>query len=172
MKQWCLAALAFSLLGCVTSAIQDGQRSHAYAFDQPSLLATQRVFGVGNAVTLLGEACANYPAALASYEQWQSVNHETLRSMTTQLALHYRIQALPDEQQKRVAEAMHLRTRLALADDALEEACTSLPETLALPWMNLAQRYHATLAEVRDPDYLKPKKPKKTDDREEQTRSE
>lgn len=120
MKQWCLAALAFSLLGCATPAIQDGQRSHAYAFDQPSLLATQRVFGVGNAVTLLGEACAHHPAALASYEQWQSMNFETLRSMTTQLALHYRIQALPDEQQKRVAEAMHLRTRLALADDALE----------------------------------------------------
>lgn len=149
-----------------------GARHHTYAFDEPDLLATQRVFGVGNGVTLLGDACTDDPAATASYEQWRVVNLESLRAMTARLASYYRIQALPGEQQTRVAEAMHLKTCLLLSDSALQEACSSLPETLALPWMNLAKRYQATLTEVQDPNYLKPKKTKKTDDREEQTRSE
>ena len=168
-----LLALVMSIGGCAaTRRGVDGARHHAYAFDEPELLATQRVFGVGNGVTLLGEACADDPKATASYEQWRATNMATLRGMTTRLALYYRIQALPGEQQTRVAEVMHLKTRLMLSDSALQEACASLPETLVLPWMNLAKRYQATLAEVQDPNYLKPKKTKKTDDREEQTRSE
>lgn len=172
-RQWhaaCFTMLAMSLGGC--AATGGASRPHAYAFDQPELLATQRVFGVGNAVTLLGEACANDPAAAASYVQWQAVNGGTLRAMTAQLAVHYRIQALPGERRQQVAEVMHLKTTLTQSDETLAEACHSLPETLALPWMNLAQRYQATLAEVRDPDYLKPQKPKKTDDGKEQARTE
>lgn len=165
-------ALTIALGGCAASGGLPGERQHAYAFDQPELLATQRVFGVGNAVTLLGDACTDHLAAQASYAQWRASNIETLRRMTAELATYYRIQALPDERQQRVAEAMHLSTRLSLSDSALEEACTSLPDTLVLPRMNLAQRYQTTLVEVRDPNYLKPQKPKKNDDREEQTRSE
>ena len=165
-------ALTIALGGCAASGGLPGARQHAYAFDQPELLATQRVFGVGNAVTMLGDACADHPAAHASYAQWRATNIDTLHHMTAQLATYYRIQALPDERQQRVAETMHLSTRLSLSDSALEEACASLPDTLVLPRMNLAQRYQATLVEVRDPNYLKPPKPKKTDDREEQTRSE
>lgn len=165
-------ALAVIVSACASTGGQDGARPHGYAFGQPELLAMQRVFGVGNAVTLLGDACGDDPAAMTSYTQWRATNLATLHSMTQQLVRYYRIQAAPAEQQKRVAEAMHLKTQLSLSDSALTEACASLPHTLALPWMNLAQRYQATLAEVRDPNYLKPQKQKKTDDREEQPRSE
>lgn len=169
------AVLAMALVGCAStsgSLSEPGVRPHAYAFSQPELLATQRVFGVGHAVTLLGDACAANHAATASYTQWRSTNGDTLRQMTLQLAVYYRIQSLPVDRQQRVAEAMHLKTALSLSDDALVDACNSLPETLELPWMNLAQRYQATLAEVRDPNYLKPQKPKKTDDGKEQARTE
>lgn len=175
LRAGCCLALIMGIGGCAATGFKDGARHHAYAFDEPELLATQRVFGVGNGVTLLGEACADDPKATASYEQWRATNGDTLRAMTGRLAVYYRIQALPNEQQTRVAEVMHLKTRLMLSDSALQEACASLPETLVLPWMNLAKRYQATLAEVQDPNYLKPKNPKKTkktDDREEQTRSE
>ena len=172
MKQGCLAALALCLIGCATQAVQDGQRPHAYAFDQPELLATQRTFGVGNAVTLIGEACADNAAASASYAQWLSVNQTTFQDMTALLATHYRISRSSGDVQNRVAENMHLQTRLSLSDAALSEACSSLPATLALPSMNLIARYQAVLAEMKHPDYLKLKKTNKTDDREEQTRSE
>lgn len=165
-------ALAVMVSACASTGGLDGVRPHVYAFGQPELLATQRVFGIGNAVTLLGDACVDDPAAMTSYAQWRSANLDTLQRMTKQLALHYQIQAAPDEQQKRVADVMHLKTQISLSDNALTEACASLPDTLALPSMNLAQRFQSTLREVQDPNYLKPQKPKKIDDREEQTRSE
>lgn len=167
------------LLGAFAQAAEESPRPHAYAFDQPSLLATQRVFGIGNAVTLLGEACADDAKASDSYAEWGEINQPVLEQMTTQLAAHYRIPEVSDDLQRRVAEAMHLKTHLSLSGSTLTEACTSLPQTLALPAMDLAKRYQAVLVEVQHPDYLKPKRPmsapepvEKTDDREEQTRSE
>lgn len=164
--------LAVCIVGCTTTHGTNPARPHAYAFNEPALLATQRVFGIGNAVTVLGDACTSDEAAMASYAQWRSANLDTLQRMTKQLALHYQILVAPNEQQKRVAETMYLKTQISLSDSALTEACASLPETLALPSMNLAQRYQSTLREIQDPNYLKPQKLKKTDDREEQTRSE
>ena len=166
------AILAIHAVGCTTTHGANEARPHAYAFNEPTLLATQRVFGIGNAVTVLGDACTSDEAAMASYAQWRTANLDTLHRMTKQLALHYQILAAPDQQQKRVAEIMHLKTQISLSDSALTEACASLPDTLTLPWMNLAHRYQSTLREVQDPNYLKPQKPKKIDDREEQTRSE
>ena len=160
MSRWCLAVLALLLLGCATRPGLDrqGQRHHAYAFDKPELLATQRAFGVGNAITLLGEACANDSVASASYAQWTSVNQTVFAEMTAVLAAHYRIPAASEDLQKRVAESMHLKTQLSLSDAARSDACTSLPETLALPSMNLGARYQAVLKEVSRPDYLKPQR--------------
>jgi hypothetical protein len=78
--------------------------------------------------------------------------------MTDTLALHYRIPLSMDQLQARVAEAMRLRTALDLSQATLDEVCPNLPETLALPNMNLQQRYRESLVEVRDPNYLNPKR--------------
>ena len=169
------------------AAEEQAQRPHIYAFDQPELLATQRAFGVGNAVTLIGEACANDEMATASYVRWSSANQVVLQEMTILLATHYRISPVAGELQKRVAENMHLKTHLMLSDAMLSDACASLPDTLALPAMNLMERYQSLLAEVKNPDYLKLHRPAgamtlssqpqsepgdKTNDREEPTRFE
>lgn len=177
MRLWRIALSFLLLLGSVAQAADETPRQHAYAFGQPELLATQRTFGVGNAVTLLGEVCADDPKAADSYAEWGAVNQETLSEMTLTLAAHYRIPEDADDLQRRVAETMHLKTHLALSGAALTAACDSLPDTLALPSMQLSQRYETVLLEVRAPDYLKPKRVasmpiEKTDDREEQTRSE
>lgn len=145
--------------------------AHAYAFDQPELLATQRVFGVGNAITLLGEACIDDAKAAESYAQWGERNQATLADMTVVLATYYRIFESGGDLQQRVAETMHLNTRLTLSGNALSEACGSLPATLMLPSMDLAQRYQSTLREVRDPNYTNPRKQKKNNAREEQNSS-
>ena len=155
----CLWALLLSWV--VTVAAQDGQqeqRHHAYAFDNPELVSTQRVFGVGNATTLLGKACADFPEASKSFATWLQSNQFTLTAMTDTLAIHYRIPLDTDRLQTRVAEAMRLKTSLDLSQAMLDEVCPNLPETLALPNMNLQQRYRESLIEVRDPNYLNPKR--------------
>lgn len=159
------------MLGSVVHAAVDAPRSHAYAFDQPELLATQRVFGVGNAVTLLGEACIEDAKAADSYAEWGERNQATLSDMTVVLAAHYRLFEPSGDLQQRVAEAMHLNTKLTLSNSALTEACASLPATLAQPTMDLAQRYQSILREVSDPNYTNPRKQKKNNDREDQTSS-
>ena len=150
------------LLGwAVTAAAQQDQqeqRHHAYAFDNPELVSTQRAFGVGNATTLLGKACSNFPEAAKSYDSWLQNNQSTLTAMTDTLAVHYRIPLSTDQLQARVAEAMRLKTALDLSQATLDEVCPNLPETLALPNMNLQQRYRESLVEVRDPNYLNPKR--------------
>lgn len=172
MLRVCTAALALLLVGCASPGGLDGQRQHAYVFGQPELLATQLTFGVGNAVTLLGEACIDDTKATDSYAHWGETNQAVLAEMTDTLAAHYRIPETTEDLQQRVAEAMHLKTRLTLSTAALSDACTSLPDTLALPSMDLAKRYEMALRDAKDPNTLKPQKLKKTDDREEQTRSE
>ena len=175
---------ALWLLAVLAANAAELPRPHAYAFDQLETLTEQRVFGVGNAVMLLGEACKDDPAATASYTQWLVINGETLKQRTTHLADYYRISNRAGDLQQRVAAAMHLKTRLDLSEGAKSDACASLPETLALPSMDLAKRYKAILLEVSNPDYLKQKRtlvPTETKqpepvenshDREEQTRSE
>ena len=152
-------ALALLLVGCASSGAIQG-RHHAYAFDQPEVLAMQRTFGVGNAVTILGAACVDVPAAKASFETWQQSNGALLQKMTQKLAFYYRMPQDADalQLQKQVAARMYLKTTLDLDGAALTEACESLPQTLALPSMNLAARYQAVLQEVSEPDYLKPKR--------------
>lgn len=145
----------------VTAAAQQDQqeqRHHAYAFDNPALVSTQRAFGVGNATTLLGKACADFPEASKSYDSWLQSNQSTLTAMTDRLAVHYQIPLGTDQLQARVAEAMLLKTSLDLTQATLDEVCPNLPETLALPNMNLQQRYRESLIEVRDPNYLNPKR--------------
>lgn len=138
--------------------VQQEQRHHAYAFDNPELVSTQRAFGVGNATTLLGKACADFPEASKSYDSWLQNNQSTLTAMTDTLAVHYRIPLGTNQLQARVAEAMRLKTSLDLTQRTLDEVCPTLPETLALPNMNLQQRYRESLVEVRDPNYLNPKR--------------
>ena len=155
----CLGWLLLSW--AVTAAAQDAQqeqRHHAYAFDNPELVSTQRAFGVGNATTLLGKACADFPEATKSYDSWLQHNQATLTAMTDMLAVHYQIPLGTSQLQSRVAEAMRLKTSLDLTQATLDEVCPNLPETLALPNMNLQQRYRESLVEVRDPNYLNPKR--------------
>ena len=145
----------------ITVAAQEGQqqqRPHAYAFDNPELVSTQRVFGTGNATMLLGQACAGFPEAAASYAEWLQRNQTTLTTMTDALAVHYRIPVTEDGLQARVAKVMQLKTSLDLSSATLDEVCPNLPETLALPNMDLQQRYRESLVEVRDPNYLNPKR--------------
>lgn len=177
----------FATLWLVSATVANATEAlppHAYAFDQPEILATQRVFGIGNAITLLGQTCEADPNASASYAQWLINNGATLQRITIRLADYYRLPHQEIDLQQRVAATMHLKSQLNLSDDAKFDACASLPETLALPSMNLSKRYDAVLLEVKNPDYLKKKRPavaaedkqpdpvESSDDREEQNRSE
>ncbi len=150
--------MALGLLFALPAQAAETPRPHAYAFDQPEILATQRVFGIGNAVTLLGDVCSEDLIAKTSYAQWLVVNGEILKQITYRLADYYRLPYPSDDLQQRVAATMHLKSQLNLSDDAKADACASLPDTLALPSMNLSNRYEAVLLEVKNPNYLKQKR--------------
>lgn len=136
----------------------DGQRPHTYAFDQPDLVSAQRVFGVGNATIMLGEACHDFPEATAAYDHWLDQNQPTIERLTLMLADYYRIDPVVPGLRQRVAAAMHLKTSLNLPSATLADACPSLPQTLASSHYDLEARYQASLKEVQDPNYFNPKR--------------
>ena len=157
--QRCTWCVVLAILGWSTTLLaQETQRPHTYVFAQPELVSTQRVFGVGNATMLLGEACAEFSEVAASYAQWLQRNQATMQQLTNTLATHYRIPLADDGLQARVAAAMHLKSTLDLSSATRDEVCPTLPETLTLPHMDLQQRYRDSLVEVRDPNYLNPKR--------------
>ena len=136
----------------------DGQRPHTYAFDQPELVSAQRVFGVGNATTMLSEACHDFPEATAAYDVWLQKNQSTFQRLAVMLADYYRIDPMVPDLRQRVAAAMHLKTALNLSSATLADACPSLPQTLASSHYDLEARYQASRKEVQDPNYFNPKR--------------
>lgn len=158
MRRCTRSAGLMLLAWAITAKAQEAQRPHAYVFAQPELVSAQRVFGVGNATMLLGQACAEFPEAAASYTQWLQRNQPTMQQLTQTLAAHYRIPLATDELQARVAEVMRLKTALDLSPATLGEICPTLKDTLVLPSTDLQQRYRESLIEVSDPNYLNPKR--------------
>ena len=136
----------------------DGQRPHTYVFDQPELVSAQRVFGVGNATIMLGEACFDYADATAAYDVWLQKNQSTFQRLAIMLADYYRIDPMLPDLRQRVAAAMHLKTALSLSSATLADACPSLPQTLASSNYDLQERYQFSLKEVQDPNYFNPKR--------------
>ena len=158
MQHCTRCVVLMTLAWSITGVAQETQRPHTYVFAQPEMVSAQRVFGVGNAAMLLGQACAEFPEAAASYAHWLERNQATMQQLTNTLAAHYRIPVTDDGLQARVAAAMHLKTVLSLSAATSDEVCPTLPDTLALPNMDLQQRYRESLIEVRDPNYLNPKR--------------
>ena len=145
-------------IGSVPALATETLRPHTYAFDQPALVSAQRVFGVGHATVMLGEACSAFPEAAVGYQIWLEKNAVTLQGLTETLAAHYRIDPNAPNLRTQVAAAMHLKTTLNLSESQLEEACPTLPQALSSAHYDLEQRYRETLKEVRQPDYLNPKR--------------
>lgn len=111
-----------------------------YAFDVPNVLAAQRVWGIVHATTLLARACAGIGdvAAVEAWFHWQESQDEEIRHAAVLLARHHF--SADTAARSALSEVLGLPQRLAMSDDALHEACATLPAALASGRYDLARR--------------------------------
>lgn len=133
MKRAIVFAGALLLAG--PAAAQGG-----YAFDQPELLAEQRIWGIAHGARLLALACAGSGnlAAAAAWVDWQEREQAQILTAARALGRHYfgREDAPPEA----ISAMLGLQPALALPPEALAPACATLAEALAQPRYDLKQR--------------------------------
>ncbi len=111
-----------------------------YAFNQPEILADQRLWGIAHGVRLLALACARtgQGEAAEAWVDWQEREIGELARLRGVLARHYFQQedVLPGS----ISAMLGLKQSLDLAPEALVTACTTLAEALAQPRYDLKLR--------------------------------
>lgn len=127
-----------------------------YAFDQPRILAQQRLLGVAHGVSLLASACMDIPAhldaTLAAYVPWREGQEQTITQAQQDLARHYFGARATAARWPDLLRALNLKNQLELAPGSAElgAACETLPAALRRPRYALATqlRLHGLLAEA------------------------
>jgi hypothetical protein len=111
-----------------------------YAFDQPELLADQRLWGIAHGARLLALACAHagHGEPAEAWVDWQERELAELARLRGVLARHYFQQE--DVLPGRITAMLGLKQSLDLAPEALDAACATLAETLAQPRYDLKLR--------------------------------
>lgn len=110
-----------------------------YAFDQPRILAQQRLLGVAHGVSLLVSACMDMPAhieaTLAAYPPWRERQESTIAQAQAELARHYFGARAGEARWPDLLRALNLKARLDIAagSEELAAACATLPEALRRP---------------------------------------
>jgi hypothetical protein len=134
-----LAALLTALLVQPTWA-QELAVPQGYAFDQPQVLADQRVWGIAHGARLLALACARagHGAAAEAWVDWQERESAQIEVIRAALGQYYF--KTDDAPLDAVANALGLSASLSLPPEALAPACGTLAEALAQPRYDLAKR--------------------------------
>ncbi|GAB1394425.1 hypothetical protein MASR1M60_25890 [Rhodocyclaceae bacterium] len=128
-----------------------GMAQAQYAFDQPEILAAQRLWGLAHGARLLAHACtqAGKGEAAEAWVDWQERELPQILNAGHLLAKHHfgEDAAPPDA----LATALGLKQALALPPDQLEPACATLAEALDQPRYDLAKRYEELLKDEPKP---------------------
>ena len=115
-----------------------------YAFDNPEVLARQRLFGLVHGVNLLVSACLGRAqfaeATQAAYDDWQGKQAAAITPLFKALARHYYGERARDARWQDVAGALGLKETIhpSLGNTSLDDACATLPEALARPRYDIA----------------------------------
>jgi hypothetical protein len=133
----------FLAVACV--AVWASTAQAQYAFDQPEILAAQRLWGIAHGARLLAHACSQAGKGEAA-EAWVAWHERELPHILTAgrvLAQHYfgEDTAPPDA----LATVLGLKQALALPPEQLEPACATFAQALAQPRYDLAKRYEELL---------------------------
>jgi hypothetical protein len=118
-----------------------------YAFEYPRILAQQRLFGIAHAVSLLAAACLDVPASSSAvqdaYAPWRARQEPAIDAAVADLGIYYLGATAVPATWDTLAQTMQLPEKLAYAagSPALKAACATLPQALAQPRYDLAQRY-------------------------------
>lgn len=116
-----------------------------YEFDQPRILVQQLLWGVVHGVRLLGMACHRRGdrAAAVAYADWLDKQWPRIGAAERDLSRHYYDQGqVPMEA---IDRALNLKPVLDQPDEALGDACASLPEALSAERYDLERFYQDKL---------------------------
>lgn len=136
-------------LTLVCAATWAGTVQAQYAFDQPEILAAQRLWGIAHGARLLAHACsqAGKGDAAEAWVAWQERELPQILNAGRLLATHhFGEEAAPPDA---LTAALGLKQALALPPEQLEPACATFAEALALPRYDLAKRYEELLKESK-----------------------
>ena len=142
-----LCALLFAAPLRAEEAQQAAADRLGYAFEHPRILAQQRLFGIAHGVSLLAAACLDLPdasqAAQDAYAPWRAKQEAAVDAAIAELGAYYFGDDTPMPDWQALAQAMHLPDALPYAPDSedLKAACATLPQALAQPRYDLAERY-------------------------------
>lgn len=155
-----LASLALAVAASPVIA-QDGQaplqpRQAGYAFEQPRVVAQQRLLGRAHGISLLASACMDRPeyldGALAAYVPWRESQERAIAAAQQELARHYFGSRAGEARWPDLVRALNLRNQLEPAPGAadLAAACETLPQALGRPRYDFAAqlRLQGLLAEI------------------------
>ncbi len=148
MKQGCLLAILFSMPGLAQEPAKKKEpipppvkmlapQQSGYAFQEPSVLVQQILFGRAHGLSLLVGACGQGidggAAATAAYAKWHEWQIYAVAKMSHDLALWYFTNDAPDATDADIVSALRLPTTLdpRLSKAELRAACLSVPEMLA-----------------------------------------
>lgn len=148
MKQWWLTAILFAApalaqqLANSVNPTPPAARTLApqhsgYAFEEPSVLVQQLLFGRAHGLSLLVGACGKGidggAAATAAYAKWHERQIYAVAKMSHDLALWYFKHDAPDASDADIVSALRLPSTLdpGLSKRDLAAACLSVPEMLS-----------------------------------------
>lgn len=110
-----------------------------YAFENPRILAQQRLLGLAHGISLLVSACMDQPeyidATLAAYVPWRERQENAVALAQLDLARHYFGARAVEARWPDLVRALNLKNQLDLApaSSELAAACATLPEALRRP---------------------------------------
>lgn len=155
-----LASLTLAVAASPVLA-QDGQavlqpQQAGYAFEQPRVVAQQRLLGRAHGISLLVSACMDRPeyldAALTAYIPWREGQESALAAAQQELARHYFGPRAGDARWPDLVRALNLKNQLDPAPGPadLAAACETLPQALRRPRYDFATqlRLQGWLAEI------------------------
>jgi len=127
-----------------------------YAFEQPRVVAQQRVLGRAHGISLLVSACMDRPehldAALTAYIPWREGQESALAAAQQELARHYFGPRAGEARWPDLVRALNLKNQLEPAAAAVDlaAACETLPQALRRPRYDFATqlRLQGWLAEA------------------------
>lgn len=127
-----------------------------YAFEQPRVIAQQRIVGRAHGISLLVSACMDrhehIDAALAAYVPWRESQADVLAQAQAELARHYFGARAGEARWPDLLRALNLKNGLDPAPAAAElaAACATLPQALRRERYDFAaqMRLLASLAEA------------------------
>lgn len=150
-----LRRLVFAALAVMAATFAHGENAPplvsvappGYVFDQPRILAQQRLFGLAHGISLLADRCFDQPTGeevREAYASWHRRQAATIALAQKDLTQYYFGARAGEASWRDVVTALGLKNTLPLKPGSgkLKAACATLPQALLRYHSDLAAQFH------------------------------